>query len=153
MSDILVVMNAGEVEQIGTPTEIYRHPATRFVATFIGSPPMNLVPGTMQADGSVKVGAAHFHLPPHDFLPGRSVELGLRPEDIVIGGADNAFDMKIEFIEELGATQLVYGLLGGAQLIVQVPSGSIGNAGGTLSLGIAADRLHVFDPATGRRAV
>ena len=153
MSDILVVMNAGEVEQIGTPTEIYRHPATRFVATFIGSPPMNLVPGTMQADGSVRVGEAHFRLPPHSFVPGRTVELGLRPEDIVIGGSDNAFDMNIEFVEELGATQLVYGRLDGAQLIVQVPSGSVTGAGGTVRLGIAADRLHVFDPATGRRAV
>jgi sn-glycerol 3-phosphate transport system ATP-binding protein len=153
MSDILVVMNAGEVEQIGTPTEIYRHPATRFVATFIGSPPMNLVPGTMQADGSVKVGEAHFRLPPHGFVPGRAVELGLRPEDMIIGGTENAFDMKVEFIEELGATQLVYGLLDGAQLIVQVPAGSVEGAGGTVRFGIAADRLHVFDPATGRRAI
>lgn len=153
MSDILVVMNAGEVEQIGTPTEIYRHPATRFVATFIGSPPMNLVPGTLQADGSVMVGDAHFRLPPHGYAPGRAVELGLRPEDIVMGAPDNAFDMKIEFVEELGATQLVYGRLGGAQLIVQVPSGRVAGAGGTARLGIAADRLHVFDPATGRRAV
>ena len=153
MSDILVVMNAGEVEQIGTPTEIYRHPATRFVATFIGSPPMNLVPGEMLADGSVKVGAAHFRLPPHGFAPGRKVELGLRPEDIVIGGSENAFEMKVEFVEELGATQLVYGRLDAAQLIVQVPSGAVSDAGGTLALGIAPDRLHVFDPATGRRAV
>jgi sn-glycerol 3-phosphate transport system ATP-binding protein len=61
--------------------------------------------------------------------------------------------MKIEFIEELGATQLVYGLLDGAQLIVQVPAGSVEAAGGTVRLGIAADRLHVFDPATGRRAI
>ncbi len=153
MSDILVVMNGGEVEQIGTPSEIYRHPATRFVATFIGSPPMNLIPGEMLPDGSVKAGDAHFRLPPHGFAPGRAVEIGLRPEDMVLGQAENAFEMKVDFLEELGATQLVYGRLNGAQLIVQVPSGSVAEAGGVLRFGIAADRLHVFDPATGRRAV
>ena len=153
MSDILVVMNGGEVEQIGTPSEIYRHPATRFVATFIGSPPMNLIPGEMLPDGSVKAGEAHFRLPPHGFAPGRAVEIGLRPEDMVLGLAENAFEMKVDFLEELGATQLVYGRLNGAQLIVQVPSGSVAEAGGVLRFGIAADRLHVFDPATGRRAV
>ena len=153
MSDILVVMNGGEVEQIGTPSEIYRHPATRFVATFIGSPPMNLIPGEMLPDGSVKAGEAHFRLPPHGFAPGRAVEIGLRPEDMVLGLTENAFEMKVDFLEELGATQLVYGRLNGAQLIVQVPSGSVAEAGGVLCFGIAADRLHVFDPATGRRAV
>lgn len=153
MSDILVVMNAGEVEQIGTPTEIYRHPATRFVATFIGSPPMNLVSGHFEADGSAKIGDVHFSLPPHQFAPGRAIELGLRPEDLVIDGPANRFALKVDFIEELGATQLVYGQLGGAQLIVQVPSGSVQQAGGEIVLGIAPDRLHVFDPATGRRAI
>ena len=153
MSDILVVMNGGEVEQIGTPSEIYRHPATRFVATFIGSPPMNLIPGEMLPNGSVKAGDAHFRLPPHGFAPGRAVEIGLRPEDMVLGHTENAFEMKVDFLEELGATQLVYGRLNGAQLIVQVPSGSVAEAGGVLRFGIAADRLHVFDPATGRRAV
>ena len=153
MSDILVVMNGGEVEQIGTPSEIYRHPATRFVATFIGSPPMNLIPGEMMADGHVRAGEAQFRLPPHPFAPGRAVEIGLRPEDIVLGQSENAFPLKVDFLEELGATQLVYGRLNGAQLIAQVPSGSVAEAGGTLSFGIAAERLHIFDPATGRRAV
>jgi sn-glycerol 3-phosphate transport system ATP-binding protein len=153
MSDILVVMNGGEVEQIGTPTEIYRHPATRFVATFIGSPPMNLIPGALTADGRVAIGDVHFALPAHGFVPGRAVELGMRPEDIMIGGSDNPFDLKVEFVEELGATQLVYGRLNGVQLIVQVPSGSVEGVGGTLRMGIAPDRLHVFDPVTGRRAI
>ena len=153
MSDILVVMNGGEVEQIGTPSEIYRHPATRFVATFIGSPPMNLIPGEMLPDGGVRAGEAHFRLPPHGFVPGRAVEVGLRPEDMVLGLAENAFQIKVDFLEELGATQLVYGRLNGAQLIVQVPAGSVAQAGGVLSFGIVPDRLHVFDPATGRRAV
>lgn len=153
MSDILVVMNGGEVEQIGTPSEIYRHPATRFVATFIGSPPMNLIPGEMMADGHVRAGEAQFRLPPHPFAPGRAVEVGLRPEDIILGQSENAFQLKVDFLEELGATQLVYGRLNGAQLIAQVPSGSVAEAGGTLSFGIAAERLHIFDPATGRRAV
>jgi sn-glycerol 3-phosphate transport system ATP-binding protein len=153
MSDILVVMNNGEVEQIGTPTEIYRHPATRFVATFIGSPPMNLIPGTITADGRAALGDVHLALPPHHFAPGRAIELGMRPEDLVLGSEINAFSMKVDFVEELGATQLVYGQLGGASLIVQVPAGSVEQAGGVVPLGIAPDRLHVFDPQTGRRAI
>src|ERR671926_1674851 len=84
LSDKLVVMNAGVIEQIGTPADVYRRPATRFVATFIGSPPMNILRGLVEGPGLVSVGGS---LPPvADMSEGLKadmpVEVGIRPEDV-----------------------------------------------------------------------
>src|SRR4051794_22736026 len=84
LSDKLVVMNAGAVDQVGTPTEVYRRPATRFVATFIGSPPMNILHGIVEGPGLVSVGGAL--LPVTDMREGLKadtpIDVGLRPEDV-----------------------------------------------------------------------
>ncbi len=81
LSDKLVVMSNGKVEQIGLPNEVYRKPASKFVATFIGSPPMNILHGTVKGPGMVAVGEAA--LPAGDMAadlqPGAAVDVGLRP--------------------------------------------------------------------------
>ena len=69
LADRLVVMNAGRVEQIGAPLEVYRLPATRFVATFIGSPPMNLMPGKVVGAGVVETGGGRIGFAPDAFAP------------------------------------------------------------------------------------
>ncbi|MGF3022142.1 ABC transporter ATP-binding protein [Methylobacterium aquaticum] len=146
MADRLVVMNGGEIEQVGTPIEIYRRPATRYVATFMGSPPMNIlgaeaVAGGVRIDGTV--------IPVAGMTASSAVEAGIRPEDLRI--AEDGLPFRIAFVEELGATRLLHGPLAGTDVAVQVPAGSTAQEGDTVRLAIDGTALHLFDPATGRR--
>jgi sn-glycerol 3-phosphate transport system ATP-binding protein len=154
LSDQLVVMNAGRIEQIGTPGDVYRRPQTRYVATFIGSPPMNILPGRVEASGMVAVGNGR--LPVTDMrsgLPtGSPVEVGLRPEDLRVGPAGSgSVDLAVDFVEELGATQLFHGKIEGAEFVVQAPTGQIAADSRALSLSIDGANVHLFDPQTGQR--
>ncbi len=89
MADRIVVMNRGEIEQVGAPLEIYRSPASPFVADFIGS--MNFVAGTVARPGAVRVGDAVLVVDTADTAPGADVTLAIRPEDVLVGvGGDNA---------------------------------------------------------------
>jgi sn-glycerol 3-phosphate transport system ATP-binding protein len=161
LADILVVMNGGQVEQIGNPLEIYQKPATTFVASFIGAPPMNLMP--LHSDEIRSQLAAH----------GRDREagiLGIRPEDFVIsndraaGGV--ALDLTVEAIERVGAETFVYGTrqrehqgvaanpgeLPPGEVIVRVP-GAVGPAIGERIRAVTApDKLHLFT-ADGRKRI
>src|ERR671912_2097465 len=95
LSDQLVVMNAGQVEQVGKPSDVYRRPATRFVATFIGSPPMNILEGTVEGPGLVAVDGSL--LPAADMRAdlkaGAPVAVGIRPEDARVVPEGAAFGM------------------------------------------------------------
>src|ERR1700733_14884587 len=102
LADILVVMNGGEVEQIGNPLEIYQKPATTFVASFIGAPPMNLLP--IKPD-ELKAQLA-------GDLPVEAGILGIRPEDFVVSSEATsgiAFDLTVEAVERVGAETYIYG--------------------------------------------
>jgi sn-glycerol 3-phosphate transport system ATP-binding protein len=127
----MIVMNAGRMEQFGTPEEVYHTPATTFVAGFIGSPPMNLLknaPGGRE--GTIT---------------------GIRPEHLDIV-ADNGWDVRVETIELLGAERLIYGRLGDEQLIVRIEEGQDCPAADTvIRVRPRAGRLHAFDAASGQR--
>ncbi|KAA2235013.1 sn-glycerol-3-phosphate import ATP-binding protein UgpC [Salinarimonas soli] len=153
LSDKLVVMSGGQIEQVGTPTDVYRRPATRFVATFIGSPPMNILPGTVAGSGAVSiagtpVGAADMAA---GLRAGTPVEVGLRPEDLHVTEGPEGLPFTVDFVEELGATQLFHGRTGEAELVIQAPTGRIPADAGALRLAIDPAAVHLFDPATGRR--
>ncbi len=147
----MIVMNAGHMEQIGTPAEVYARPATTFVAGFIGSPPMNLVPG--RADGS-RFGVDGHELQLPRAAP-RSGELivGLRPEHATLAGPGEAgWPFKVEMIEMLGAERLVHGGIGQAQFTVRVDATlAPPKVGDRLTLQAPADHLHWFDAASGQR--
>ncbi|HEY2211784.1 MAG TPA: TOBE domain-containing protein, partial [Bradyrhizobium sp.] len=157
LADILVVMNGGRVEQIGNPLDIYQKPATTFVASFIGAPPMNLMP-LRDAGG--------FHA-----LSGDGI-LGIRPEDLLIssevpaGGL--ALNLTVEAIERVGAETYVYGIrsqqgdtptvsakpgeLAPGEVIVRVP-GTVAPAIGEQVRAVAPrEKLHVFSP-DGRKRI
>ncbi|MEY3871046.1 MAG: hypothetical protein RLZZ296_41 [Pseudomonadota bacterium] len=130
----MIVMNAGRVEQFGTPEEVYNRPATTFVASFMGSPPMNLLKHLRNADFGGPAGAI----------------LGIRPEHLHI--ADTGWAVQVEAIEMLGAERLVYGRLGDESLIVRMDESQPSPAlGATIHAVPRADRLHWFDSASGQR--
>ena len=149
LADRLVVLNNGEIEQIGAPIEVYRKPASIFVAGFIGSPAMNLVTARRQA-GSAAIGSAA--LPLSDTIAsGAEVMIGLRPEDLVPAenGNGDALPIRISYVEELGAHRLVHGTIEGQSLVASVPGEYPLND--TLALRTDPSLMHVFDPQTGRR--
>ncbi len=155
LSDKLVVMNAGQVEQIGLPAEVYRKPASKFVATFIGSPPMNILPGAVDGHGIVALGDTIIEARDlrEDLAAQTSVEVGLRPEDVEIAseGQAGSLPFDVEFIEELGATQLFHGKLGGQPFVMQAATGDVAAQEGRLWITVDPDKVHVFDPKTGTR--
>jgi len=133
LADRLVVLNAGQVEQIGTPLDVYRRPASTFVAGFIGSPAMNLIPARAA---------------PH--LPGsaHAAVIGIRPEDLV-PDPDGPIEMQVGAIEELGAQRLVHGKVNGADVTIALPSH--GELSDRLRLNAAPEALHRFDDKSGKR--
>jgi sn-glycerol 3-phosphate transport system ATP-binding protein len=148
LADRLVVMNAGHVEQVGTPTEVYRMPASVFVANFIGSPPMNLLPGQVTGPAEITVGEMAVATRPHGLAQGAQVTLGIRPEDIAIG--HGAFDMEVEFSEELGAARLYHGHVAGTDFILQVAQAT-GAVPERVEFNLPVEALHLFDTGTGLR--
>ncbi|MCW5649290.1 MAG: sn-glycerol-3-phosphate import ATP-binding protein UgpC [Ramlibacter sp.] len=126
----MMVMNAGVMEQFGTPEEVYHRPASTFVASFIGSPPMNLL---KQAPGG-RAGSI----------------MGIRPEHLDIGGS--GWELKVETVELLGAERLVYCRLGDEQLIVRTDEQHPApQPDTTIHVAPREDRVHWFDAATGKR--
>ena len=144
----MIVMNAGRMEQIGTPEEVYHRPATTFVAGFIGSPPMNLLEG--DADGSrFKVGGVTLALPAPAPRSGRLL-LGVRPEHA--DPADTGWSLKVDVVEMLGAERLVYCKLGDGSFTVRLDATLPAPAPRQpLTVAVEARHLHWFDPQTQQR--
>jgi sn-glycerol 3-phosphate transport system ATP-binding protein len=150
LADMVVVMNAGRIEQTGGPTEVYRLPATRFVATFIGSPAMNLLPGRIAGPGLAQIEGGRIAFPADAFKValGQQVDIGIRPEDLQVSTtrADKLPFVK-DFIEELGATRLIHGAVGGAPMVVAVATSTQADGAGGLAVDPTA--VHLFDGTTG----
>ncbi|GAA5234128.1 sn-glycerol-3-phosphate import ATP-binding protein UgpC [Verticiella sediminum] len=154
----MVVMNKGRVEQVGTPTEVFEQPATTFVAGFIGSPPMNLVPVRVAADGvvhtedGVRLAFDADTVPPH--VRGRDVIAGLRPEHAVLGAP--GLPLTVEMVETLGSEQLVHARCGRTAVVLRhatrVAAQGGPAAGDEVNAGPDSRHpLHWFDADSGRR--
>jgi sn-glycerol 3-phosphate transport system ATP-binding protein len=160
LADRLVVMNAGYAEQIDTPLNVYRAPATTFVAGFIGSPAMNLVAATVAANGRGLELDGGDAVKPRDLkLPesGRKVLLGVRPEHLSPVEEFNA-DLKLAVgaVETLGADTLAHGRFAdaegaGGELVARLPGTSAVQPGEILPLAIEPGMTHLFDRESGKR--
>ena len=172
MGDRIAVLNNGLLQQVGTPQEMYEHPANEFVAGFIGSPALNL--GKFKVEGNVaKLGTAEVPLSqatldamvPED--EGK-ITIGFRPEglEVVSEDTENTIPIEVEFVEELGSDAYIYGHLAGAdsghglgsgnegkgeQLIVRVPPRTAPKPGGVIHTRIKAGQQHNFSASTGDR--
>ncbi|HFD17096.1 MAG TPA: ATP-binding cassette domain-containing protein, partial [Rhodospirillales bacterium] len=153
LGDRLVVMNAGRIEQVGAPLEVYERPASLFVAGFIGSPPMNCVPARLGEDAaSVVLDGVRLPLAaPLDAAPGAPVVAGFRPEHLE-PAAEGALTLAVDWVEILGADTIAHGRIAGdARICVRLPGGTTVAEGDRLPLTVPPGRLHVFEPEEGRR--
>jgi multiple sugar transport system ATP-binding protein len=154
LADRIVVMRAGQVEQIGTPEQVYEEPASIFVAGFIGAPMMNFVPARVMADGdgTALVLDEGVSLPASPGLEiGRKLILGLRPEHFEWRpGATEPGSLQVtaRVIEPLGADTLVFFEVGGREAVCRVPPRTVRRPGECFTLFVDAARLHFFDPVT-----
>ena len=154
LADRIVVMRSGEVEQVGTPLEIYSDPVSYFVADFFGSPSMNLIPGTLQKDGDRAVfegGRISLTLPERFAgLEPAEVTVGIRPEHLDVGGSGEIAE-RIHLVEPLGKDTLLYFDYGGEQDLIAVVDGvSAYRTNTEVAVGFTPDHLFLFD-ADGRR--
>ncbi len=152
----LLVLNDGNVEQLGTPIALYETPATTFVAGFIGSPAMNLMSAKVDDDGAsvVLLDGTAFAIGNAAFIgePGRPVTLGVRPEQFeVTDGGPCA--LRVSLVEQLGADTIVHGNLGadGIEATVRLRGVVTLSPGEEFSLSVSPENLHVFDRDTGVR--
>ena len=152
LADQIVVLRKGVIEQVGTPLELYNRPANIFVAGFIGSPRMNLLPGRIgRVEGSEvqidlddgKLLDATFPEPPK---PGTTVTVGVRPEHLVpVAPGTGLLKGEVQLAEHLGGETYVYvALPGGGSVTAEIKGQADARAGETMDLGFDASRFHVF---------
>ncbi|HKV54678.1 MAG TPA: ABC transporter ATP-binding protein [Candidatus Binataceae bacterium] len=150
LADRLAVMRAGNIEQIGTPAEVFRSPANQFVAGFVGQPPMNLMHARRSAGAGLEVAGRELALAP----PPNSAEeivLGLRPEDLGLEPAQGAvaFEVEIDTVEFSGARFLVSAHLGDTRLVFESPTAL--DPGERRLLYFLPAQAHFFDYRSGVR--
>ena len=145
MADRIVIMDFGEIQQVGTPKEVYDKPANTFVANFIGNPSMNLIP-LIKKEG-------HYHieeLPLRIEMSDREIILGIRPENLIIDENAEA-RMVINYMEDLGAEKFLSGKINGHTVIVRDGSDREFEIGQEIGLEVDRKKASYFDKSTGER--
>jgi multiple sugar transport system ATP-binding protein len=149
MADKIVVMNAGRVEQIGTPLELYDRPANLFVATFMGSPAMNILPAKA-IDGSILVAGVATVSAKKGVAPGTDISYGIRPDHISIGGA-NAVRAEVLVVEPTGSETHVTARLARHEITIVSKERLDIRPGSQLLVSLESEHAHLFDRASGVR--
>ncbi|WP_283178556.1 sn-glycerol-3-phosphate ABC transporter ATP-binding protein UgpC [Gemmobacter sp. 24YEA27] len=157
LADRIVIMRDGHIVQVGTPLDVFENPVNTFVATFIGSPPMNLLSGVVEGGQLALADGTRIPLPPGVKLAdGRRVQLGIRADNIMPEGhslpptAHMAHvDMKVTLSEPLGTETVVYAQLAGTEVQAKMLNPRPLVPGEVLRFGIALDKCHLFDADTG----
>jgi len=162
LGDKVAVMKDGVVQQFGTPKDIYNNPANLFVASFIGSPPMNFVPLRLSKQGGgwsalLESGQDRCELPlklaDGESLEGRDVILGIRPEQIGIGAAGDLPSLRaeVQVIEPTGPDTMIFVSLNQTKVCCRLAPDAAPNPGETLTLQFEPDKVLLFDAQTGER--
>ena len=163
LGDRIVVMSEGRVRQTGAPEDLYKRPADRFVAGFIGSPPMNFMSAQLREDGgifSARGDGFSFPLPPatarqiEKETPGRDVVVGVRPVSLVPTAASappegGRIRMRVLLSEYVGAASILTVECGGVRLLAEVYSETPMAVGGEIEFCVRPEAVHLFDPDTG----
>lgn len=162
MGTRIVVMRDGVVQQVDTPDGIYHRPANVFVATFVGTPAMNILDAELTREGEVFVahvgGSQHLTLPksltePLESLGSLAVKMGIRPEDVRLmpkdhGAEGMSLEAKVRVVEAMGHEKLVYLDCGQHSVVARTDNEWQGGMGDTVMLSLDPDKLNAFDPIT-----
>ena len=156
LADRVVVMNNGRIEQVGTPEQVYHHPETLFVASFIGSPTMNLVPA--EQDGTLlrlNDGSVLIRQPENKAAQPGAKMFGVRPEDVTVAEGPppeghSEVEVVVDVIEALGADTLVFATVAGSPFAARVPPATRLQPGASARLRFPNDKTHLFDADTGK---
>lgn len=153
LGDRVVVLDRGEVQQAGPPRELYERPANRFVAGFLGWPPMNLLDGKIvEEGGGLRFLCGPLDLPAPDAwkeFAGRAVTAGIRPEDVRLRAAGMPA-LEVRLVERLGPVSLVTLRRDGLELTARLEGVSPVEEQAPAGVEIPLAKAHLFDPATGR---
>ncbi|MBS7697435.1 MULTISPECIES: sn-glycerol-3-phosphate ABC transporter ATP-binding protein UgpC [unclassified Chelatococcus] len=154
LADRIVVLRAGRIEQVGTPLELYNSPCNIFVAGFIGSPRMNLLPATVTGgnDGSMRVklgdGDIALQHPAAGLAPGTPLTLGIRPEHIAIADGEGDLALVVDLVEQLGGETFLYASAPGLPQITLRQDGQARlTRGDAIGIRFDPEHLHFFDEA------
>jgi multiple sugar transport system ATP-binding protein len=154
MGDTIVVLNGGRVEQIGAPLDLYDRPANTFVATFLGSPAMNLLDGTIAGADSARLVFADGRSAAIGAVPagwaGRRVTLGIRPENVRLD-PEAGLPCVVSLVEPTGSETHLIAHVGGTEIVAVLKERMRIHEGETVKLAFDAAQTHVFDPETGQR--
>lgn len=154
MADVIVVLRDGQIEQIGKPLEIYDHPANLFVAEFIGSPSMNVLSGEVSSQSGhpvVLCNGLALPLPPDtQVTPGQIVKYGIRPEHLRPGSVGPGFPARVSVVEPTGPEIHIYADAGAQEICAITQDRLDLSPGDEIKLMPVLERVHLFEPATGK---
>ncbi len=151
LGDRIALLRDGAIEQVGRPLDLYQRPATRFVAAFLGSPPINLWKATPSQGGMSAVGV---NFPWSGASGANAVEVGVRPEDVAVHPADqpgpDRVPGKILLTEPMGNETIVTLAAGGERVVARAAAGFSARPGAAVFFSVAKDKVHFFNAETGR---
>jgi multiple sugar transport system ATP-binding protein len=155
LGDRIVIMRDGFVQQVGRPLDLYDRPENEFVATFIGSPEMNIIPGeAIRRDGrlAVKIGSLDIAVPPERFEDGADVKVGIRPEHIVPAGQSTGTtcDMEVTLVEQVGGQTYLLGAIEGRKVRAVLPRTDTVKANERIPVTLLGEHIHLFSAETGQ---
>ncbi len=160
MGHRIAILNAGKLQQVGAPLEVYEKPANLFAAGFIGTPPMNLIEATLGSGGSVaRANGFEIPVPPAargSAREGTKVVVGIRPENVVPPGRDargvtHPLALTVEIIEVLGDEVVIHGRAGESTLVFKQDPHRPAAVGSTIQVKVELEALHLFDAVDQRR--
>ncbi len=148
----IAVMRNGKIEQWGTPEAIYQRPATAYVATFVGAPPMNMLAGIWR-EGGLQINGLDrmLDLPRPKAAKADKITLGIRPEALQLGNDGISLPLRVDVSELTGPELIVTGKIGTQRLVASFPARHRIDTGELLDLRLPADQAHFFDVETGKR--
>jgi len=161
MGDRIAVMSEGEVRQLAGPGVLYKNPSDRFVAQFIGIPPMNMIDGTILAEGEALLFKGDFcrlELPEAKCelmrpYAGKVVSMGVRPEDVRVSEGKGVAEAVVDVVQPLGPQKFLYLKMGGRDYTARVPVETRASVNDTVAIEFVVEKVHFFDIATDRAII
>ena len=149
MGDRVAVLDRGVLQQVGSPDDVYRRPVNRFVARFVGSPAMNVLPATV-TDGTIRAGPFVLESPAAvERARGRDVEIGVRPEHVRVSADADSGRVEVQVVDVAGNETFLHLGAGGREVVARVGPDVRPDIGSTVAASVASEDAYLFDAASG----